>query len=211
MIICGDALEEMKKMRDSSVDFVFTDPPYNVGKDYEVYKDNLSEIEYNTWITEVLCEINRISKTACIYTPHKYALHYWYVLGPGYKQIILSYSPEGAIRFGFVNQFSFLLTNAKPNQYCKNVWHNCQMPGLGWFFRENTYGCPGYTSEEITRRAIANLTNPNDLVFDPFSGVGTTQRCCKDLGRRFEGIELNPNYIKIAKKRLAQEVLPLNV
>jgi len=45
------------------------------------------------------------------------------------------------------------------------------------------------------------------IVLDPFMGSGTTALVAKKLGRNYLGIELNPAYIKIANKRLAQEVL----
>jgi DNA modification methylase len=45
------------------------------------------------------------------------------------------------------------------------------------------------------------------LVLDPFMGAGTTALVAKKLRRNYLGIELNPAYIKIANKRLAQEVL----
>ena len=47
------------------------------------------------------------------------------------------------------------------------------------------------------------------LVLDPFIGSGTTAVVAKKLGRNYLGIELNPEYIKMANKRLQQEVLPL--
>lgn len=40
------------------------------------------------------------------------------------------------------------------------------------------------------------------LCFDPFSGAGTTALVAKKLGRDFLGVELNPKYIKMAKRRL---------
>lgn len=40
------------------------------------------------------------------------------------------------------------------------------------------------------------------LVLDPFLGSGTTAVACKELGRNYIGIELNPEYVKIAEERL---------
>jgi site-specific DNA-methyltransferase (cytosine-N4-specific) len=40
------------------------------------------------------------------------------------------------------------------------------------------------------------------LVLDPFFGSGTVGDVCQLYGRRFLGIELNPEYVEIAEKRL---------
>ena len=45
------------------------------------------------------------------------------------------------------------------------------------------------------------------IVLDPFMGAGTTAKVARSLGRNYIGIELNPEYIKIAEKRLAQNIL----
>ncbi|WP_374711965.1 DNA-methyltransferase [Symbiobacterium terraclitae] len=45
-------------------------------------------------------------------------------------------------------------------------------------------------------------SRPGDYVLDPFLGSGTTAAVCQDLGRRYVGIELNPEYVQIALKRL---------
>ena len=47
-----------------------------------------------------------------------------------------------------------------------------------------------------------NNTNEGDLVLDNCMGSGTTGVACKELGRNFIGIELNPKYLEIAKKRI---------
>ncbi len=46
-------------------------------------------------------------------------------------------------------------------------------------------------------------------VLDPFAGSGTVLEVAKALGCEGVGIELNPEYCKLAEKRLAQEVLGL--
>ena len=45
-------------------------------------------------------------------------------------------------------------------------------------------------------------SNKDDIILDPFIGSGTTAVACKKLNRKFIGIEINPEYCKIAKKRL---------
>jgi len=46
-------------------------------------------------------------------------------------------------------------------------------------------------------------------VLDPFLGSGTTAAVAKSLGRDYIGIELNPEYVKLARKRLAETPDPL--
>jgi len=43
---------------------------------------------------------------------------------------------------------------------------------------------------------------PDDLIFDPFCGSGTTGVACMQLGRRFIGVEIDPGYCAIARKRI---------
>jgi site-specific DNA-methyltransferase (adenine-specific) len=45
-------------------------------------------------------------------------------------------------------------------------------------------------------------TKPGDFILDPFFGSGTVGVVCQDSDRKFLGIELNPEYIKIAYNRL---------
>lgn len=52
---------------------------------------------------------------------------------------------------------------------------------------------------------VALATVPADLVLDPFVGSGTTGVVASALGRRFVGIELNPEYVEIAQRRLMRQ------
>ena len=54
---------------------------------------------------------------------------------------------------------------------------------------------------------MVKTTRPNAIILDPFMGAGTTALVAKSLSRKYLGIELNPDYIKIAENRLKQEVL----
>ncbi len=59
---------------------------------------------------------------------------------------------------------------------------------------------PSYIIQEL----IKLLSKKGDTVLDPFCGSGTTPLAAKVLGRDFIGIEINPNYVKLANKRLKQ-------
>jgi site-specific DNA-methyltransferase (adenine-specific) len=210
----GDCLEFMRTMPDKSVDFAWTDPPYNVGKDYGDYKDNLPNGDYLEWSQKWIDELKRITgNNIAVLVPTKYILEYWNMLGPDYKQIVLSYSPEGAFRFGFVNQFSSILTNSKPVQKTKNVWHNMQMPGLGYFFQENNFDHPGYTSSDITGKVIKSFTASGQIIIDPFSGTGTTGIECVKYERDFIGIEQEQKWFELSQKRIhdAQQQMRLGI
>ncbi|MEM7814775.1 MAG: site-specific DNA-methyltransferase [Candidatus Aenigmatarchaeota archaeon] len=61
-IIVGDAIKLMKKMPDNSVDMTFADPPFNLRKSYENYKDNKEIEEYIDWCTQWIFEMVRITK-----------------------------------------------------------------------------------------------------------------------------------------------------
>ena len=54
---------------------------------------------------------------------------------------------------------------------------------------------------------IKTTTPPDGIVFDPFMGSGTTAVMARRLGRKYCGVELNAEFIKIAEKRLAQQQL----
>lgn len=56
---------------------------------------------------------------------------------------------------------------------------------------------------ELPRRCIAAGCPPAGHVLDPFSGTATTGLAALDLGRRYTGIDLNPEYTAIAQRRLA--------
>lgn len=58
-------------------------------------------------------------------------------------------------------------------------------------------------------RIIKAHTNIGDTVFDPFFGSGSSAVACKELNRNFTGIEINPTYFELAKKRIDNTIQEL--
>ena len=57
---------------------------------------------------------------------------------------------------------------------------------------------------ELPELCIKAGSREGDIVLDPFFGSGTTGWVAQRLGRKWIGVELNPEYIKIAEKRFMQ-------
>jgi DNA modification methylase len=53
------------------------------------------------------------------------------------------------------------------------------------------------------RWLVRLVTQPGDLVLDPFTGSGTTGMACVHEGREFIGIELGEEYADLARRRIA--------
>jgi site-specific DNA-methyltransferase (adenine-specific) len=82
-----------------------------------------------------------------------------------------------------------------------NLWSDITIPF--WSMPENT-DHPTQKPEKLIAKLVLASSRPNDLVFDPFLGSGTTAVVARKLNRHFCGIELNREYCGWAAKRLLQ-------
>ena len=76
-------------------------------------------------------------------------------------------------------------------------------PGEGFLPHEH----PATFPRRLAADHIRSWSNPGDLVLDPMAGSGTTLRAAVDLGRRAVGVEVNPQYCDLIRRRMAQAVL----
>lgn len=60
---------------------------------------------------------------------------------------------------------------------------------------------------EVINRLVRLYTNPGEIVFSPFTGIGSEGYEALKLGRRFYGCEIKPEYITAAKSNLAKAVM----
>lgn len=80
-----------------------------------------------------------------------------------------------------------------------NVWTDITIPF--WSMPENT-DHPTQKPEKLVAKVILASSKPNDVVFDPFLGSGTTSVVAQKLGRRYVGIDIDELYCCLAEKRL---------
>ena len=64
------------------------------------------------------------------------------------------------------------------------------------------YGHPAMFPEDLVERVLKLFSFKNDIILDPFNGVGTTSVVAKKLERRYIGIDISPEYCKKAEDRL---------
>jgi len=65
---------------------------------------------------------------------------------------------------------------------------------------------PAMFPEELCKRVIKLFSFENDIILDPFNGVGSATKVAKELNRRFCGIDISEEYCKKAEKRLRNEI-----
>lgn len=58
---------------------------------------------------------------------------------------------------------------------------------------------------ELMSWCITHLPKETKTILDPFMGSGTTGVACLQMGRKFIGIEKDPDYFEIACQRIQQE------
>lgn len=82
-----------------------------------------------------------------------------------------------------------------------NIWHY-PIGGGHSATDKIAFEHPAIFPEKLVFDHILSWSNEGDIVLDPFIGSGTTGLVANKLGRHYVGIELNPQYVEIAKRRI---------
>ena len=87
-----------------------------------------------------------------------------------------------------------------PSVYIKD-YHEQRLAPFGRDREHIEHPCPRPLGQ--VRYILDAATCDGDLILDPFAGSGTTLVAAHQLGRRYIGIEIDPHYCEIARKRLS--------
>jgi site-specific DNA-methyltransferase (adenine-specific) len=186
-----------------AADLLLTDPPFNVGKDYGTYTDDVSEEAYRSAMKRLVATGPALQGWV---VPNKHWRFFADLLHDA-PPIIIHRRAIGPIRWGWHDQYDMVMVQGKPPRPWRNLWDDIRLRGEGYFFNEEWYDHPGYTPRAIFDRLIGLMLAEPGTVVDPFAGTGTSLVAAKAAGHRAIGIEIEERYCEIAVQRLAQGVL----
>jgi DNA modification methylase len=230
-LIQGDALKVLPTIPSDSIDLILTDPPYNVSKDATpIYDtrvkngkrviqlnaewDKFEEEEFLSMMYKFIDEVKRILKpsgTFVCFTSDKYLSYlrnYINNIGMVYRQtcIWVKSNPVPQMRkvkFMHSTEFFFFANKEKGHDSFRwelgerpNVFYH---PILGGKERLNH---PTQKPIWLIKELVSYFSKEEDIILDPFLGSGTTMEAARDLKRNCIGIEIDPKYIEMTKKRL---------
>ena len=199
-IYSGDSREIGKMLEDDSIDLIFTDPSYP----HEF-------LPLYSWLSEIAARVLKPGKF-CIAYSGKTALpevmrrlsekldYYWLltIFQPGSNASLWKW------HLWSNHRPMFMFSNGAPSDH---RWFHDAIKGGG---RSKKYHAWGQSQLEA-EYYIVSLTNPGDIVYDPFVGGGTTAAACKATGRKFVGSEIDHSMAQIARDRVDQQQRPLIV
>lgn len=225
-LLRGDCRNLLETLPEHSVDLLLTDPPYNlspystgnmrfkwrgtINNDLAAWDREFDPAEYRDAFLRVLkpsgnlfafCSYNLMGRWHEVFDPlfDTFQFFVWHKSNPVPK----------IRRQGFLNSCELIVC----------MWNK----GHGWNFgrqrdMHNFFEGPICMSPErvrepkhpaqkpvkLLKHLIGIASSPGDLILDPFMGVGSTGVAALELGRRFTGMELAPDYFASAQQRLEE-------
>ncbi len=200
----GDCLEVLPTLAPGSVDAVVTDPPYGV--DFKGKTTKLTRFNgggYNSGDSETVGPraIRMWNGRAVVYPGNRIAFAY-----PKPTEIGFVSCPSGAGlgKWGFITGHPILYYGSDPYLE-RGLGHRPN--GFTSFATQPPNGHPCPKPVEWMAFAVKKATTQHaEVVLDPFLGSGTTGVAAVRLGRRFIGVEIDPEYFEIAKRRIQDEL-----
>ena len=217
----GDCLEILREIPPSSIDLIITDPPYVV----ETHGAGLYKNPDKKYIEQlvpmsagfneaVLDELCRVLKKINIYIfcsqKQIMPLLDYFVTRKKCNWNILSWhksNPVPACGNKYLTDTEFILffrergVRVYGDFSTKKTWYITPLNQAD----KRKYGHPTVKPLGIIENLIVNSCQPGDCVADPFMGSGSTGVACIRSGRRFIGMEIEPQYFRVASDRMEAE------
>ena len=231
IVYLGDAQEILEKLDRNSAEVCVTSPPYNLCKRYsdytnaktgksmtekyeKWYPDDLPEWTYQGQQRSLIHSLVRVCKSSVFYNHRiRYAWHnrnlyrtqsnlhhpmHWLEGFPLWEEIVWDRCGIGNPSRRYHSQNERVYQIGKPRK-----WHNEE--GLTNIWKIPPSRNAGHVCtfpEKLVENCILPTTETGDTVLDPYLGSGTTAVVAIKHGRRFIGIEIDPEYFELACKNI---------
>jgi site-specific DNA-methyltransferase (adenine-specific) len=213
-LIHGNCLDVLRAMPDKSVDCILTDPPYVIGAKGcglaggRRYLRDIHNAKLDMGFDPVLLdEFHRVLKlpNLIVFSSRLQLRDY------------LNWSHRRNLNWALVcwhkpNPTPFTGGGYLPDtEYALHFWKRIQLRGhyrsKKHFYvhpsGKNVFGHPTVKPLHIVKSLLLNAaTAPGSIILDPFMGSGTTGVAAIQLGHKFIGIEMNGDYLAIARRRI---------
>ncbi len=225
-IYLGDTKDIFPKIAEDRF-VIITDPPYNIGIKYDNYNDNLPSDKYKS-----LFSIFHNYRAAIIQYPEETMEFIVPELGIPNKVLTWCYNSNISRQFRLISIYNMIpnLNNSKipyKNPTDKRIKKLIASGSQGtrcydWFsdiqlvknvskekimVEKNSKIVPVHPCQipiKLIQRLIAICTTKEDIIIDPFMGVGATAIAAESMGREWIGIELSPMYCKLTTERVKE-------
>lgn len=227
-ILEGDCLERLRELPSASVDAVVTDPPYCSGSVSEASRsaakgqglrsENLTRFGWFTGdnmgtaglvflLRSVAFECVRVMKPTgsmlvfCDWRMFPSIAPAIESAGLRYQNLVVWDKGNAGLGTGFRAQHELVLhfTNGSPEYHDRSAGNVLRCRRVGALDREHQTQKP----LELMQRVLRVVAPAGGAVLDPFAGSGTTGAAALSLGMSFFGIEREPQYVEIARRRCA--------
>ena len=221
---CGDCLEVLKSMPSESIDLIVTDPPYKttsrgnagnsggmlqkeINKKGQVF--NFNNIDCEKYASEFY-RVLKDGSHCYIMTNHINLIHILNTFTANSFHFIKSLIwDKGNKIMGqyYMSQFEYILFFRKGKGIKINNCGTSDILSVPNKKLKDTNGKNLHDTEkpvDLMKILIENSSAENELVLDPFMGIGSTGIACMNTNRNFIGIELDQKYFEIAEKRIKE-------
>lgn len=223
-VMCGDSTDfgvVSDLMDGKQADMVFTDPPYGVEYTGGHNKKKRAGIENDELQGQDLTDLFHDSLTNAVEISNDHSAFYiWYAsgksvdtyasfagLGLELRAVIQWYKVNSGLG-AFMSQY---IPNCEPCMYAFKTGKSPQWFGKSdektvWELKregKSEYH-PTQKPIELCARAIKNSSKTGQIVYDAFLGSGSTLIACEQTDRTCYGMELDPKYVDVIRKRYAK-------
>jgi len=196
-LICGDCTDKAvveRVMGGEKADCTVTDPPYGVGVDYASFDDTIENVSKLIDGFLPLCA-HPIALTPGVPAMWRYPAPAW--VGAWVHPAATSSGP-----WGFIGANPILYYGNDPYLKAGKGRRDSSFVAVADRRGENDH--PVAKPLNVWSWLVERMTpEHNSIVYEPFSGSGTTIIACEQLGRRCRAVEISPAYVAVALERWA--------